>query len=180
MARVGRPRLHATATDRTRAYRANKRRAAVAPHVPGSRLAPYPVSERLAGGGSAVAALLQWSRTRLTSPPMITPKPGVATRSGTATMWGWISPLIRPHGWQFPSHPVWGQSTTASPPGGAPGGVGIKSRSSSPPTLPPMSGFGCHWTWRRTITASSGEVACALARKTGSTSTRSSTRRKSP
>jgi site-specific DNA-methyltransferase (adenine-specific)/modification methylase len=33
MAQAGRPRLHATATDRTRAYRARKRRAAVAPHV---------------------------------------------------------------------------------------------------------------------------------------------------
>ena len=55
MARVGRPRLHATATDRTRAYRANKRRAAVAPHALEADWPLYPVSERLAGGGSAVA-----------------------------------------------------------------------------------------------------------------------------
>jgi len=33
MAQAGRPRLHATATDRTRAYRARKRLKAIAPHI---------------------------------------------------------------------------------------------------------------------------------------------------
>jgi len=40
MAQAGRPRLHATATDRTRAYRAKKRRTAIAPGVRCEQIGP--------------------------------------------------------------------------------------------------------------------------------------------
>ena len=66
MAQAGRPRLHATATDRTRAYRANKRRAAVAPHVPWKQIGPCTLYQ---SDWQTVSALLPRHAAVVTDPP---------------------------------------------------------------------------------------------------------------
>lgn len=67
MAQAGRPRLYATATDRTRAYRARKRRAAVAPDVPCAQLGPHCTLYQ--GDWQTVYALLPRHTAVVTDPP---------------------------------------------------------------------------------------------------------------
>jgi len=67
MPRRGRPRVYATPTEKMRAYRARKRRAAVAPHVPCRQIGPH--CTVYCSDWQTVAALLPSHAAVVTDPP---------------------------------------------------------------------------------------------------------------